>query len=218
MNRAFLLIAICCLTGSAVAQTYDLRSWLGGEMDYRLNKRFSLGLEQQVRLEDNMVSFDASISEITGSYKLYKGLRLRAGYRLTLDQAGHEHRFQGGVRYKETWKDLSLYYRFRYQIEDTYFLQPVQEFRHRVKLSWHASKKHDPYILVEAFDDLRSDRPGWNKLRYGIGNGFDVGKRKVLNVYLLHQRELNEFLPQVDYILGLSYEFSMKGKKKSKKD
>lgn len=174
-------------------------------------------MEQQLRFHQDLAAFSGSISEVQLKYDLPMPLKLSVGYRFTASPLQHNHRLSMGLRYKVNFGDVAFIYRAKYQSESAWFNQFENDFRNKFKLSWHASKKHDPYVFLETFQSQRREIQGDSKVRWGLGNQFDVGKRKTLNAFVFYQYELNQPNPQRAVVLGVSYSSAKKRKKKKKK-
>ena len=67
------------------AQSDDFGMWTSVELEKKVNKKFSLGLEAEMRTRDNSGEMDRWSFGLSGSYKLTKWLKAGAGYTLLYD-------------------------------------------------------------------------------------------------------------------------------------
>lgn len=199
-------------------QSTDLRSWIGADYTYKWSKKIDVKLEQQFRFHQDLRALSGSVSEIALKYDLPMAMKLGAGYRFSTSPLEHNHRFNIGMRWKWNFGDVAFTYRLKYQSESAWFRQFDNAFRSKFQFAWHASKKHDPYFFLETFQSQRPEIQGDSKVRWGLGNEFDVGKRKTLNAFVFYQYQLNQPNPERAFVVGLSYSAAKKRKKKKKKE
>lgn len=67
------------------AQSDDFGMWTSVELEKKVNKKFSLGLEAEMRTRDDAGEMDRWSFGLSGSYKLTKWLKAGAGYTLLYD-------------------------------------------------------------------------------------------------------------------------------------
>lgn len=67
------------------AQSDDFGMWTSVELEKKVNKKFSLGLEAEMRTRDDAGEMDRWSLGISGSYKFTKWLKAGAGYTLLYD-------------------------------------------------------------------------------------------------------------------------------------
>ncbi|MDG0972707.1 MAG: hypothetical protein P8O07_00970 [Crocinitomicaceae bacterium] len=62
----------------------DLELWTGGEVGFKLSKKFSGSIAGQVRFNDTLASIKKSLTKIGAHYIFGKRFRLKGIYRVTL--------------------------------------------------------------------------------------------------------------------------------------
>ena len=211
-----IVLSIVILNTSAFAQRQDARLWAGLDITQPFRKGFDFNVGQQFRWDQNLNRFDGALTDIELKFKLMKGVKVGAGYRFSLVPNGFRNRFHLLGSYKKKFGDFALGYRIKYQSASVWLNTFDKEWRHKLQLSWHASKNHDPFLFSEGFQSMSGERRGLSEFRFGLGNEFDVGKRRVLEAAFFFQRQLNQTNPTDSYVFALFYKLERKKPKKKK--
>ena len=103
--------------------TDDLESWTSIGLKYKLNKKWSFGLEEQLRLDENISEVSKYFTELDAEYSISKSFDIGGGLRYIRNNdnkgniQGYENhfRFHVDATYKHKINALSLKYRLRYQ-------------------------------------------------------------------------------------------------------
>ena len=72
---------LCLATMAASAQGDDFGIWTSIEVQKKIDKKWSVGLESEFRLQDNAKEFERWTAGVSGIYKPTKWLKLEAGYK-----------------------------------------------------------------------------------------------------------------------------------------
>lgn len=216
LGGILILLVFLFLGTNIHGQTRDARLWTGASITQPFKKGVSFNVEQQFRWNQNLTSYAGTLTDMELKMKLVKGVKVAFGYRLTLPPEGFRNRFHAAGSYKKKFGDLALSYRIKYQSASVWLHTFNTELRHKVQLSWHASKNHDPFLFTEVFQSMSGERRGFSEYRFGLGNEFDVGKRRVLEAAFFFQREINQTNPGDNYVFALFYKLERKKFKKKK--
>lgn len=208
--------ALVMFGANVKAQRQDARLWSGLDITQPLKKGLVLNAGQQFRWNQNLNRFAGALTDVELKFKLIKRVKVAAGYRFTWVPDGFKNRFHLAGTYKKGFGDWALSYRLKYQNGSVWLNTFDPEIRHRLKLSWHASKQHDPFLFSEVFQGMSSEQRGLSELRFGLGNEFDVGKRRVLEAAFFFQRQINQVNPAENYVFALFYKIERKKPKKKK--
>lgn len=208
----------------------DWSSWNSIGIDYKLNKKWTFGLEEQFRLKENFSAVDEFFTQLSSEYKVFKGFKLGAAIRYIRENdnqgnvQGYENhfRFQFDAKYKHEINNLKIGYRFRYQNKNELGVsvdegdEAKQNLRFKTSLEYNFKDwKLDPKFSAEIFNRFQADEDnGFSKYRLTLGTDYKIKNFGELGIYYRYERDLNEDYPDVNNILGLKYTYSFKSKKK----
>lgn len=208
----------------------DWASWTSVGIDYKLNKKWTFGLEEQFRLKEDFSAVDEFFTQLSSEYKLFKGFKLGAAIRYIRENdnqgnvQGYENhfRFQFDAKYKHKINNLEIGYRLRYQNKNELGVsfnegdEVKQNLRFKTSLEYNFSNwKLDPKFSAEIFNRIQANQDnGFSKYRLTIGTDYKIKNFGELGVFYRYEKELNEDYPDVNNIIGLNYTYSFKSKKK----
>lgn len=201
----------------------DVQGWFGTSLTVDLKKKWEVGVDYQVRMQNNLTSYRGSYLSFSAAKLLNKRLGVQAEYRLAKVAAATFHRFSVGGEYepKVPVIDLSMRVLFLNNIQD--FLDPAEAtqqeifWRARLKAGLRINKKWDVYASVEPI------------MKFG-GNSFVDNLRNVVGV----KKRLSKFsrldlsyMYRPDYakstyrryfhVVGANLDFRLEPGKKKKK-
>lgn len=206
----------------------DFETWSSIGVEYKVNKRLSLGLEEQLRLENNSSEIDAYFTQFSTSYKVWGNFSLGGGLRYINKNdnqgkiQGYENhfRYQIDAGYKHKLNKFSLKYRFRYQNKNELGVsveegdEVKQYLRFKTALGYNISDwKLDPKLSFEVYKQLDVEGDGFNKLRWTLSTGYKFKKMGELKLFYRIEKELNVSIPSTISILGLKYVYAIANKK-----
>lgn len=204
----------------------DWASWNTIGVEYKLNKKWSFGLEEQFRLKENFSETDEFFTELSADYELFHNFKLGAAMRYIRENdnvgkvQGYENhfRFQVDANYKHEINDFTIGYRLRYQNknelgvsydEGDYVNQNV-----RFKTAVDYNIKNwclDPKFSAEIFNQFQEgEENGFNKYRFTFGTDYKIKDIGEIGVYYRFEKELNVDVPDTKNILGLSFIYKIK--------
>lgn len=206
----------------------DFESWTSATLSYKINKKFKVGLGQELRLKDNSSVVDQYFTNGFLKYDLFKPLTLGTEFRYIRknDNIGNIQGYENHFRYalqatfKQDISRLSLKYRLQFQNRNELGLSstnesiPVQKLRFKLGGTYNIPKwKLDPELSVEMFRTL-GDFNDFSKIRTTIGTEYKIKKSGTIKFYYRFEKELNTTYPLTSHIIGLNYEFTFKRKTK----
>lgn len=221
----FLLFIASTSFGQKQYVIQDLESWSHLGLDYKLNKKFKLGAEQQFRFQENSSKLQQFFTEVGAEYSPIKALEFGLRYRLisvrdydneNVAILSNQDRFQLYTGYSHDIGRFDLKYRLAVQrrrdifIGDAVDRDPTSKFRFRFDLGYNIKDwKWDPEISSEIFRFMKEESKTWDKFRFTIGTSRkfkDIGK---LNLFYRIEKELTGTYPQTTYILGAGFTFKL---------
>lgn len=208
----------------------DWASWSSIGIDYKLNKKWTFGLEEQFRLKEDFSAVDEYFTQLSAEYKLFKGFKLGAAIRYIRENdnqgnvQGYENhfRFQFDAKYKHEINNLEIGYRLRYQNKNELGVSYDEgdytktNIRFKTSLKYNFSNwKLDPKFSAEIFNKFQEDEEnGFSKYRLTLGTDYKIKNFGELGIFYRYEKELNEDYPDVNNIIGVKYTYSFKSKKK----
>lgn len=221
------------ITNAQTEGEKDWASWNIIGIEYKLNKKWSFELEEQLRLKENISVIDNYFTQLSAEYKLFKNFKLGGGLRYIRKNdnqgniQGYENhfRFNLDATYKHKINDLTVSYRLRYQNknelgvsydEGDYANQNIR-FKTAVKYDFK-NWNFDPKFSAEIFNKFQEgNENGFNKYRLTLGTDYKIKNFGKVGVFYRMEKELNVDFPDVTSIVGLKYTYTLKNKKKQLK-
>ena len=227
-TRTFIAVLTCIFTLPLFAQdtivVQDLETWSSISANYKLNKKWSLSLEEQLRLKSNSSELDQFFTEVGTKYKVAKGFTtgVAARYIRENDNEGkvqgmeNHLRFHLDVSYRHKIDRLRLKYRVRGQTKSELGVI-TSEWENKLRLLLKANYniknwKLDPFVSTEIFREVSSS--SFEKYRLTLGTSYKFKNKSELGAFYRLEKELKETLPKSTNVIGVSYQLNFKKDKK----
>lgn len=225
-----MLCALILITPSIFSQdgfTYisqDLESWNKIGLKYKINKKFGIGLEQSIRLNQNASTIDQVLTDLNFKIKPTSYLNFELGLRYVSDRGGNDlfdndFRFNLDAIFKHKVKPFSFKYRLRFQNRNEIGLSTAEGdyfknyLRFKASAEYNIKKwKFDPVFSAEIFRDMTKYTGGFDKLRFTLGTSYSLKKWGELAAFYRIEQSLGATYPKTTYIIGLGYTFTLKNK------
>lgn len=222
------LLNIVLFTNLNYSQTdgdKDWASWNTIGIEYELNKKWSFGLEEQLRLKENISEIDEYFTQLNADYKILKNFKLGGGLRYIRENdnqgniQGYENffRFNVDATYKHKLDRFTLAYRLRYQNKNELGVSSNEgDFANqniRLKSSIKYNVKNwslDPKFSAEIFNRFQEGRDnGFSKYRLTLGTDYNIKNFGEIGIFYRYQKEINVDAPDTTNILGLKFIYSL---------
>lgn len=211
-----------CTYGQDTLVVRDLETWSSVNLKYDINKKWTVALQGQLRLENNSSEVNQYFGQLDLEYEFSKHLEFSGALRYIKrnDNSGKIQGYENHFRYhldgtyKQKINDLSLKYRFRYQNRNELNVDDVhkQSIRFKTEAEYNIKKwKLDPELSGELFRSVGSDSN--NKLegyRITLGTTFKLHKSAKMKLFYRFDKELNVDYPKGVNIIGVKYTYSLK--------
>jgi len=202
----------------------DLELWTSAKFKYKMNKNWSLGVEQQFRFKDDASVVDKYFTEMDLKRDLGKHFSIGLGGRFIRnnDTQGkiqgfeNHYRWNTDLGFTHDIHRFSMNYRLRYQAANEFRVEDDSKKTMRFKIeSTYNIKKWslDPTVSVEIFNQLTNSE-GFNKLRFTIGTEYKMKSFGEIGVFYRMEKELQGIYPKTTNIAGFTYQYTFKNKKK----
>lgn len=224
MKRIVLAFSVLFTLGLR-AQTEDLGMWTTLSLNKDLGEKFAVGIDQELRLRDNLTTLNLIYTNVGASYKVADFFKVALTYRF-IDK--HKDDLSWGIRHRGyidlTFKvrpaKFSIGYRARLQAEwrgagydDRYGTVPEVFLRNQLKIGYIATDKIEPYVGTELRWQIQNPRIPYHntidRIRLFGGSNYEINKHNTVGAYFLYQHEFNVIDPETLYIIGLEYTLNL---------
>jgi len=225
------LLLSVCFSNISYGQTDDTSDWLMWNtigFKYKLNKKWSFALEEQLRLKEDISEVDEYFTQLEAEYKILKNFSLGAGLRYIRENdnqgniQGYENHFRFNIdaTYKHKVERFSLAYRLRYQNKNELGVSTSegdyanQNIRLKTSIKYNIRKwPLDPKFSAEIFNHFeKEDDNGFSKYRLTFGTDYDIKNFGKIALFYRMEKELNVDIPETTNIIGLKYTYTLKNK------
>jgi len=217
---AFLFISLSLTNSSLDAQTInDNQLWTGGTFGLKLNKKFSVSLREEFRLDNNMSSLKTDFTELGVKFKLNKHFSFAHRFRyIDVPNKKNKRRLSFDAYYSWKKKDFPLSFKYRFRFQDTKKFNSKKQandyIRNKFTLKYNASKLVDPYFAYEIY--FRFDgKNEFRKTRITLGLDWRLSKKMGLTTFYRLQNDINVKTPTRLNIVGLTFAYNLSLRKKS---
>jgi len=204
----------------------DFETWSSIEISYKPSKKWSIDLEEQLRLKDNSSTTDQYFTQLQVEYEVFKKFNLGSGFRYIRKndtkgniQGYEDHfRFHLDGSYDHKINQFSFKYRFRYQNRNELGVStsegdyPNQHIRLKGGLEYGFKNwKLDPKFSAEIFNHFEKGQTnGFDKFRISLGTDYKIKNFGKLSLYYRFEKELNVMNPKTSNIIKFKYTYSFR--------
>lgn len=220
--RKLLVILIVCFTAPVLAQkNQDFWQWTTISLEKSLGQKFTLKLDEEIRLYDNASRLNLTYTNLGLAYKIAGPFRTAFTYRFIQKKEDDgsfslRHRLMLDLIFKYKIKPVGFTYRSRIQgqVRDVNSSPdggvPEKYWRNKFDFKFDFDKPYGPYVSAEFRYQFRNNRliesnNNWGRARYYIGCDYKINDGNELGVYYMIQKNFNVIDPETDYTLGISY-------------
>ena len=190
-----LFVLLFGISFSAWAQSDDFNTWTKFKVNHKIDSRFSVSGDLELRMKDDVSKLDRWGLTVGGSYRPYSFLNLGVGYETHLRNLGdsdwkfrHRYHITATVSFRYQWLKVAVRERFQQTFDRG---ESETRLRSRLKLGYAPQKGIvSPYFSIEIYQSL-DDAPFWRtaRLRYRPGIEIDLTKRWSLDAFYCYQYE-----------------------------
>lgn len=206
---------------SAQEVEQDFGMWFSADARYRLNRRWSLSIGEQVRLNRNLETVDMFFTEIGATYQALKDLKLSVNYRYIkkneLEYWSTRHGMFADAIYRIRTKPVEFTVRGRLQAraEDVSIsdegITPNWFFRTKLQAQYDFGRRYVPFISAEAFYLIHSatdpEMEGdFTRFRYEAGVDYEFNKIHSISISYMIQHNRSPILDE--FIVTAGYKFN----------
>lgn len=216
-KKIFTLLFLFASFSVSSQEIKDAGLWLSLKLEKNINQKLSVDISEEIRFNENVTELGTIFTEVGGTYKFTDWFRLGGAYRFSNrkrldDSYSTRHRYNIDLATRMKKEAYSLIYRTRFQSQyrdiNSSEDGSVPEYynRHKLTLRFTPGNILRPYISGETYHRLYGDSPYMlDNIRFVAGTEVEINKHSTVDLFFLHQREVNVNRPDHDYIIGLGY-------------
>ena len=207
-KRKFKGILFLFFTLSIIYGVDDNEFWTSITFEKKLPLSFKIELEQELRFKDQLSTFKQTFSEVSVSYKVFKGLSFNIPYRYIIFEDKIKQRLSLGGSYKFSLKPISFKTRTKFQ--RTYEDEEDQDDLIRNKMSIHYkwNKKIEPYVSGEIFHIHNTGKDQFDEYRFSFGLAVNLPRKNSIKIFYVFKKEdITKSNPGMINVFGVGYGF-----------
>lgn len=210
-TKIWLFVLLFGMSFPAWAQSDDFNTWTKFKVNYKIDSRFSVSGDLELRMKDDVSRLDRWGLTVGGSYRPCSFLNLGVGYETHLRNLGdsdwklrHRYHISATANFRYQWLKVSLRERFQQTFDRG---DSETRLRSRLKLSYAPTKGIvSPYFSVEIYQSL-DDTSFWraDRMRYRPGVEIALAKRWSLDAFYCYQYASSQGRHIVGIEVGYSF-------------
>ena len=228
LHLILFFLTITTYSQLATQPNNDFETWTALALDYKLNEKWSINLEEQLRLKNNATTINKYFTQIEGKYTKPKNFEYGIGIRYSRknDNIGNIQNYENHLRlhlqaaFKFKANRFGFKYRMRYQhknelgkskAEGDY---PSKYFRVKTTFAYNIKKwKLDPKVSIEVFRHNQIGAlSGSTKHRLSLETTYKLKKIGTINLAYIREKQSKIWNPKKRRIVKLTYTHHLKKK------
>jgi len=207
-KRKFKGILFLFFTLSFMYGVDDNEFWTSITFEKNLPLSLKLELEQELRFKDQLSTFKQTFSEISFSYKVFKGLRIKIPYRHLIYEDKTKQRLSLEGSYKFSLKPISFKSRTKFQRTYEDEEDPDDLIRNKISIHYKWNKKIEPYLSGEIFHIHNTSKDRFDEYRFSFGLAVNLPRKNSIKIFYLFKKEdIAKSSPDMINVFGIGYGF-----------
>ena len=186
----------------------DNQSWTSIGFEKKLPYSLKLEFEQELRLKDQLSTFNQTFSEVSLSYRVFDGLNIKIPYRYAIFDDKVKQRLSFSGSYKYSFKPISLKYRAKFQRTNEKEKNAKDLIRNKFTIEYKLDKKIEPYVSGELLHLYKTDQRPLDECRVSFGVTVDLPRKKSIKIFYTYKKEdITKSSPDEINVFGVAYNF-----------
>lgn len=224
MIKRFILLLLTLPLIAQSQQREDLRFWASASYSHDLNKKWTIGLDNEARWENNASRLGRYFFEPSIRYNVSDLFRVQLQYRFIRDFGdrwwGNRNRVTLDAIFRIKQSHWKYIFRTRFQYEkngygyiDESLEVPELYIRQSAKINYKINRFWEPFVSVEGRvlvqDDAVPSFIGVDRFRLKAGTDYNLSRKLTLGAFVMMQQEINR--PKNDRLTVLGLEITWNG-------
>jgi hypothetical protein len=228
MKFILLLILLLLVKVSSAQRFKDNEIWCWVQGNKEITKKLGVGLQYQMRLDNNLSTFKWSYYYLNVDYKLSKKINSQFVFQYGDSYDKKLYSFFVALSTRKKINQFAIGYRTAYQHEQNSLLYqysrimkstPINEWRNRITCKYSLNNKLKVYAFTEPYIDFETAGIRISKVRNSIGLEYQFIKNNFINPFFLYQPDITvDARPVLERVLGFTYEFQIPYQSKKHKN
>jgi hypothetical protein len=222
--KSILIIVCLVFVNEFVKSQSNVGMWNTFSLEKEFSKKFSVGIDEELRLKDNFSHINLFYTNLGMSYRPLRGLKLSLTYRFTQkyvidNEFNFRNRLMFDASYKYHLSNFVFGYRSRIQAEiiNNKSTTPEWFWRNKFEIKYNFTKI-SPYLGTELRYQIKVPKhpetdQGWHRIRLFAGFDYKLNENNTIGIYYLRQNEFYILDPNNLDIFGLQYSLTLPHKK-----
>jgi hypothetical protein len=186
----------------------DNQSWTSIGFQKKLPYSLKLEFEQELRLKDQLSTFNQAFSEVSLSYRVFDGLNINIPYRYAIFDDKVKQRLSFSGSYKYSFKPISLKYRAKFQRTNEKEKNAKDLIRNKFTIEYKLDKKIEPYVSGELLHLYKTEQRPLDEYRVSFGVTVDLPRKKSIKIFYTYKKEdITKSSPDEINVFGVAYNF-----------
>lgn len=221
--QLYFLLLFAIIGGNSVnAQGNDFELWTSIGISKKINKKFELGLKDDLRFYNNATQIKKNFTQLSCIYKPFSFISFKLAYRFITKKelnfsTSFRHLVLGNLKLNQQIDRFKISYRVQFQQKYSSVFSsetgsiPSSYLRHKWYLDYKIrGTRFSPRLAFETFQNMNiQDRFYQKKQRFTLACTHESKQKNETTLFLTFQRELNQVNPINSIIFGMKYNFSI---------
>jgi hypothetical protein len=219
MKFTSLFILLLLVKVSSAQRFMDNEMWLWIQGNKGLSKKLNVGLQYQMRLDNNLSTFKWSYYYFNVDYKLSKKINSQFVFQYGDSYDKKLYSFFIALSTRKKINRFIIAYRTAYQHEQNSLIyqysrlmksNPINEWRNRLTCKYPINNHFKLYAFTEPYIDFETVDFRISKIRNSIGLEYEFIKNNFINPFFLYQPDITvDAQPILEKVLGFTYKFEI---------
>lgn len=181
-------------------QDTDAQFRFAPSIDYKISKKWKVGFDYRYALEKDISTFQASVFQFSGEYKINNKMSIEAGYRYSTSFEMDNQRLFASFIYDYKLNKFTISSRTRYQFSTPHFdsdfwnenKEPSQYIRQKLSIDYNIPKsKLSLNFSPEFFIKWDNSNLEYNRVRYQFGSDYKLKYGNTIGLCVFYEDKTN---------------------------
>jgi len=188
----------------------DNQFWTSIKFEKQLPYSLELECEQELRLKNQLSTFNQTFSEVSITYKINDRLNIHIPYRYAIFDEKIKKRISFGGTYKFNLNPISVKYRSRFQRTKEQEKDIENLIRNKLTFQYMLDKKIEPFLSGELMHFPKAENQTLDGYRFSLGFTFNLPRKNSIKIfYIFKKGDFSSSGSEEINIYGLTYSLKL---------